>query len=172
MEQKNCIVLADADLRAAAANGPVAFLGLFLDAIGNVTGDDFGAEEMASLNGNQHALNAFRILTDAFETGGFINLIQDGFGPYIFDNPFAKAMRLWGAHHLSQLVYKAKRVYDANRKELDNVADNDEDFALLFDKFQPLFEKIEMEVDAELPRAAAQIAAYVDEHIAEFASIG
>lgn len=171
MEQNNCIVLADADLQAAAQKGPVAFLNLFLDAIGNVTGDEFGAEEMAKLNGNQHALNSFRILRDEFETGGFINLIQDGFGPYIFDNPFAKALRIWGAHDLSQMVYKAKRVFDANRQELTTIADNDEDFGRLFDKFQPMFEKVELEIDEELDKAAVAIAAYVDENIEQFASV-
>ena len=171
MEQENCIVLADADLRAAAENGPVAFLNLFLDAIEKVTGDEFGAEEMAKLTGNQHALNSFRILRDEFEVGGFINLIQDGFGPYIFDNPFAKALRLWGAHDLSQLVYKAKRVFDANRQELTTIVDNDEDFAALFDKYQPSFEKIELEIDAELTNAAIAIAAYVDENIEQFATV-
>lgn len=171
MEQSNCVVLADADLRAAAENGPIEFLNLFLDAIAEVTGDEFGAEEMARLNGNQHALNAFRIMRDAFEFGGFINLIQDGFGPYLFDNPFAKALRLWGAHDLSQLVYKAKRVFDANRQELTIIVDNDDDFAEMFDKFQPLFEKIEVEIEAELPVAAEAIAAYVDENIEQFATI-
>lgn len=171
MEQSNCVVVADADLREAAENGVLAFLEVFLDAIGEVTGDEFGAEEMAKLNGNQHALNSFRILRDEFEVGGFINLIQDGFGPYIFDNPFAKALRLWGAHDLSQLVYKAKRVFDANRQELTTIVDNDEDFGKLFDKFQPLFEKIETEIEAELTNAAMAIAAYVDDHIEDFAKI-
>lgn len=171
MEQNNCVVLNDADLQAAAQNGPVAFLNLILDAIGEMTGDEFGADEMAKLNGNQHALNSLRILRDEFETGGFINLAQDGFGPYIFDNPFAKALRLWGAHDLSQLVYKAKRVFDANRTELTTVADNDDDFGALFDRMQPLFEKIEIEVEAELPAAMAAIAAYVDENIEQFVAI-
>ncbi|MCQ2206990.1 MAG: DMP19 family protein [Paludibacteraceae bacterium] len=171
MEQNNCVVVKDADLQAAAQNGPVAFLNVILDAIGEVTGDEFGAEEMAKLNGNQHALNSLRILRDEFEVGGFVNLTQDGFGPYIFDNPFAKALRLWGAHDLSQLVYKAKRVFDANRTELTTVADNDEDFGALFDKMQPLFEKVELEIEAELPNAMAAVAAYVDENIEQFISI-
>ena len=86
----------------------------------------------------------------------------------IFDNPFAKALRLWGAHDLSQLVYKAKRVFDANRTVLTTVVDNDEDFGALFDKMQPLFEKIEVEVEAELPAAMTAIAAYVDQNLEQF----
>lgn len=168
MEQNNCVVLDDADLQAAAQKGPVAFLNLILDAIGEVTGDEFGAEAMAKLSGNQHALNSLRILRDEFETGGFVNLAQDGFDPYIFDNPFAKALRLWGAHDLSQLVYKAKRVFDANRTALTTVVDNDDDFGALFDKMQPLFEKIEIEVEAKLPAAMTAIAAYVDQNLEQF----
>ena len=51
--------------------------------------------------------------------GGFCQLIQNGYGGYIFDNPFAKVMRLWGAEEFSKLVYKAKKIYDANRKDLE-----------------------------------------------------
>ena len=28
-------------------------------------------------------------------------------------------MRLWGAEEFSKLVYKAKKIYDANRKDLE-----------------------------------------------------
>lgn len=46
--------------------------------------------------------------------GGFIQLIQNGYGPYIFDNPFAKAMRLFGAKDFGKLIYEAKKIYDAH----------------------------------------------------------
>ena len=53
--------------------------------------------------------------------GGFIQLIHNGYGPFIFDNPFAKAMRIMGAHDFSKLVYKGKKLYDkrASLKEKD-----------------------------------------------------
>lgn len=41
--------------------------------------------------------------------GGFVQLIQNGYGPYIFDNPFAKAMRMFGAKEFSKLIYEAKK---------------------------------------------------------------
>ena len=62
-------------------------------------------------------------------------------------------------------------MFDANRTELTTVADNDDDFGALFDRMQPLFEKIEIEVEAELPAAMAAIAAYVDENIEQFVAI-
>ena len=39
--------------------------------------------------------------------------MANDYGGYIFDNPFAKVMRLWGAEEFSKLVYKAKKIYDA-----------------------------------------------------------
>ncbi len=167
----NSVKIADAELREAAAEGPIVFLNLILDRIAEVTGDEFGAEQMQLLSGNQHALNAFRLLMEAFEIGGFLHIIQDGLGPYLFDNPFAKALRLWGAHDLSNQVYKAKRVFDANRMEMMEIAETEEQFAAFFDKFQPEFEKIDQEVDRLLPQSAAALAAYVDEHLTDFIEI-
>ena len=43
-----------------------------------------------------------------------MQLIQNGFGPYIFDNPFAKAMRQFGAKEFAKLIYSAKKIYDEN----------------------------------------------------------
>ncbi len=71
---------------------------------------------MPLLTGEQHSLLAYQIFRDEVMAGGFCQLIQNGYGGYIFDNPFAKVMRLWGADEFSKLVYKAKKIFDANRK--------------------------------------------------------
>ena len=48
------------------------------------------AEKMQLLTGDQHVLLSYKIMMEEIEDGGFLQLIQDGYGPYIFDNPFAK----------------------------------------------------------------------------------
>ena len=36
-----------------------------------------------------------------------------------FDNPFAKAMRQFGAKEFAKLIYSAKKIYDENRADLE-----------------------------------------------------
>ena len=58
-------------------------------------------------NGYQHSLLGYHFLREEINEGGFVQLIQNGFGPYIFDNPFAKAMRQFGAKEFAKLIYSA-----------------------------------------------------------------
>jgi hypothetical protein len=41
--------------------------------------------------------------------GGFVQLIQNGYGGYIFDNPVAKALKQMGAKGLFKTLYKPKK---------------------------------------------------------------
>ena len=91
----------------------------FTDKYKEVIGGELTAETMPLLTGEQHSLLAYQIFRDEMMVGGFCQLIQNGYGGYIFDNPFARVMRLWGAEEFSKLVYKAKKIFDANRKDLE-----------------------------------------------------
>ena len=106
------VKLLETDIIEASKNGMDAFLDLFVDAYWKEIGGDLTAESMARLNGHQNALLAYSIFRKEMNDGGFVQLIQNGYGAYFFDNPFAKAMRLFGAKELSKLVYKAKEIYD------------------------------------------------------------
>ena len=53
------------------------------------------AETMTRLSADEMTLLAYSILREELLEGGFVQLIQNGYGPFIFLNPFAKAMRLW-----------------------------------------------------------------------------
>lgn len=95
------------------------FFQVFTDKYKEIIGGELTADTMPLLTGEQHSLLAYQIFRDEIMFGGFCQLIQNGYGGYIFDNPFAKVMRLWGAEEFSKLVYKAKKIYDANRKDLE-----------------------------------------------------
>ncbi len=103
------IQIKDSDLRAAVLKGMDEFIQVFTDAYKGVLGEDFSAENMRLLTGEQHTLLAYSIFREEVMEGGFCQLVQNGYGAYIFDNPFAKAMRLWGAVDFSKLLYKAKK---------------------------------------------------------------
>ena len=98
------IEVTDAALQKAAGEGMDEFIQVFTDKYKEVIGGELTAETMALLTGEQHSLLAYQIFRDEIMTGGFCQLIQNGYGGYIFDNPFAKVMRLWGAEEFSKLT--------------------------------------------------------------------
>jgi hypothetical protein len=101
--------------------------------------------------------------------GGFVQLIQNGYGGYIFENPFAKAIKQFGATELAKLIYKAKEIYDKNKTALERET-TDEEFNALYVEFEVFDELEERYFDIEEEQTSL-IAAYVDEHIDEFAEI-
>ena len=101
------IEVTDVALRQAAGEGMDAFIGVFTGAYKKEIGGEMTAGTMSLLTGEQHSLLAYQIFRDEVMEGGFCQLIQNGYGGYIFDNPFAKVMRLWGVGDLSKLVYAA-----------------------------------------------------------------
>lgn len=91
------IEVSDEALRNAAGEGMDEFIKVFTDKYLEATGGNLTAETMPLLTGEQHSLLAYQLFRDEIMVGGFCQLIQNGYGSYIFDNPFAKAMRLWGS---------------------------------------------------------------------------
>ncbi len=89
--EANKIAITDEALRRGAEEGMDGFLKVFIDKYLEVTGGVVNAETMPLLNGYQHSLLGYHFLREEINEGGFVQLIQNGFGPYIFDNPFAKA---------------------------------------------------------------------------------
>lgn len=96
------IEVTDASLQKAAGEGMDEFIQVFTDKYKEVIGGELTAETMPLLTGEQHSLLAYQIFRDEVMFGGFCQLIQNGYGGYIFDNPFAKVMRLWGAEDFSK----------------------------------------------------------------------
>ena len=101
--------------------------------------------------------------------GGFCQLIQNGYGGYIFDNPFAKVMRLWGVEEFSKLVYRAKKIYDAHREDLEKERTEDE-FMAMYEQYEA-FDELEEEYFEMEEQVTVIIASYVDEHLELFGEI-
>ncbi|MBR1597061.1 MAG: DMP19 family protein [Phocaeicola sp.] len=156
-------------LKAGAEKGYAAFLKVFTDKYLEVLGGELTAENMSLLNGYQHALLSLRTFTEQMEEGGFIQLIQNGYGPYIFNNPFAKAMRLMGAKDFSKLIYDAKAIYDKNKDVLE-AEYTDEEFMALYEQYDNLGDLDDEFLDTE-NRIMGIVATYVDEHITDFAEV-
>jgi len=163
------IQIKDSVLAEAAGKGMDEFLQIFTNAYLDELGGELTAENMPLLNGNQHTLLAFHFFTREMSEGGFVQLIQNGYGGYIFSNPFAKAIKQFGAVELSKLIYKAKEVYDPNKAKLERET-TDEEFNALYVDFEVFDELEEMYFDIE-EKQTALVATYVDEHMTDFAEI-
>lgn len=163
------ITVNEQDIIKAAGEGMDAFLMLFHDRIMEAIGGRLDAETMPLLNGEQITLLAYVALRDEVMDGGFVQLIHNGYGPFIFLNPFAKAMRLWGAHDFSNLVYKGRKLYEKYADKLTAEC-SDEEFMALFEQY-PEFDDLDdafVEMEEEVTDT---ICHYVDEHLEDFVSV-
>ncbi len=163
------IKLSDAVLQKAAGEGMDEFIQAFTDKYKEVIGGELTAGTMALLTGEQHSLLAYQIFRDEIMVGGFCQLIQNGYGGYIFDNPFAKVMRLWGAEEFSKLIYRAKKIYDTHREDLEKERTEDE-FMAMYEQYEA-FDELEEEYFEMEEQVTAIVASYVDEHLDLFAEI-
>lgn len=163
------VVIKDEVLRGAAERGIDDFLKVFTDKYMELVGGVPVAETMTLLNGYQHSLLGYHFFREEVSEGGFIQLIQNGYGPYIFDNPFAKSMRLFGAKDFSKLIYAAKTIYDTHREDLEKET-TDEEFMAMYEQYEEFDDLEETYLDIE-ENVTAIIANYVDEHLDLFAEI-
>ncbi|WP_295961338.1 DMP19 family protein [uncultured Alistipes sp.] len=163
------IEIKDTALQAAAEQGMDAFIRLFTDKYREAVGGDPSAETMTLLNGEQHTLLAYRIFRDEVSEGGFCQLIQNGYGAYIFGNPFARVMRLWGAERFSKLIYAARKIYDAHREDLERER-TDEEFMAMYEQYEA-FDELEEEFGEIGEEVTETLARYVDDHLELFALV-
>lgn len=163
------VTIQDSRLQNAAKEGMDGFVQVFIDAITESIGGQLTQENMSMLNADQITLIAYSMLREEVMDGGFIQLIHNGYGPFIFLNPFAKAMRLWGAHDFSKLIYKGRKLFEEHEKEL--TADcSDEEFMALFEQY-PEFDDLDDEFVEMEEEVTDIIAHYVDDHLEQFVAV-
>ena len=163
------VIVSDTRLQQAALEGMDAFVSVFTDAIRNAIGGELTAETMAELNSDQITLLAWEMLHDEVMDGGFVQLIHNGLGPFIFKNPFAKAVRLWGLRDLSKMIYEVHTLWLKYREELEKDC-TDEEFMALFERF-PEFDDYDDEFVENEEQWTDDIAHYIDDHLEKFATI-
>lgn len=171
--------ISDSQLKAAAAEGMDAFFTLITDTLFEAIGGELTATTMQQLNSEQITLLGYRMLRDEVMDGGFIQLIHNGLGPFIFLNPFAKAIRLWGEdietegtsvlHDFSKLIYKGRKLFEQYGEELTR-SYTDEEFMALFEQYPDFDDLDDTFVEAE-EDITTLIAYYIDKHIDNFVVI-
>lgn len=163
------IRIKDESLKKAAQKGMSSFIYAFYEVYMREVEDELSADSMSTFNGEQNTLIAYCLFSKEIEEGGFCQLIQNGYGGYIFDNPFAKAMRLWGADELSKLIYRAKKIFDDNREDLERQR-TEEEFMAMYEQYEA-FDEIEELITELKEKTDAIIASYIDENINKFCEV-
>lgn len=162
--------ISDAVLQQAASEGMDAFVGAFVKATLDAIGGELNGENLQQLNADQVTLLAWNILHDEVMDGGFVQLIHNGYGPFIFKNPFAKALnKLWGMREISKFIYDAHTLYAKYGAEIEKDC-SDEEFMALFEQYSE-FDDFDDTFVEEEERWTAMIAHYIDENIDKFATI-
>ena len=146
-----------------------AFVDVFYQHILDSIGGELNAQSMQLLKPDQITLLAYIIFRNEVMDGGFIQLIHNGYGPFIFLNPFAKAMRLWGAKDFCNLIYKGRKLFVQYGDEIQQDY-SEEEFMALFERY-PDFDDLDdsfVEMEEEVTEIVAR---YIDEHLESFAEI-
>ncbi len=172
-------ILQESQIIQSAQAGHDAFLDLIYTTLNTSIGGELNATTMSELNGEQITLLAYRMLRDEVMDGGFIQLIHNGLGGFIFLNPFAKAMRLWGEdvetegttilHDFSKLIYKGRKLFEKYGEALTAPC-SDEEFMALYEKY-PEFDDLDDAFVESEENISTLIAYYVDKHIGEFVTV-
>ena len=119
-------------------NEAVTTLNALTDQLIARIGGQLNESNMNMLSLNEHCLLAYRYLRDEVMDGGFIQLIQNGYGPYVLLGPFPMLMKKeWRQKQFGQFLFDVAREYKAHRAELE--ADkSDDDFMAQYEQFEAL----------------------------------
>ena len=74
------IEISDSALKEAASLGMDEFINVFTDKYLEILGGNLNAEKMGLLNGVQHSVLAYHFFREEVMEGGFVQLIQNGYG--------------------------------------------------------------------------------------------
>ena len=103
-------------------------------------GGGLTAENMDMLSAEQHAVLCYRYVLDEVMEGGFIQLILNGYAPYVLEGPFPMVVKKeWGMRDFSKLLYEVKKEYHKHQEELSQDM-SDEEFMALYEQLEELNE--------------------------------
>lgn len=132
-------------------------------------GGKLDSESMPKLTSSQITIIGYIILRRELLEGGFVQLIHNGYGPFFFENPFAKAMREMGLKELCNMLYDVRRLYEKTAGEITRDC-SDEEFMALYEKFEKYDEYDDEYVERETEYTEA-VGSYIEANIDEFLTI-
>ena len=124
---------------------------------------------MQELNSDQITLLGWSYLHGEVMNGGYVQLIYNGYGAFIFKNPFGVAMRDWGLTNLYSHLRRTRKAYDKYHEQIEKEM-SDDDFMALYEQM-PEFDEADDDFVLNEEEWTKMVAAYIDDHINNFATI-
>lgn len=131
----------------------ISFIQWVTDGYLSAVGGALTSQNMEVLSAEQHAVLCYRYVLDEVMEGGFIQLILNGYAPYVLEGPFPMVVKKeWGAvlgngaqelspimKDFSKLLYDVKKEYHKHQEVLSRDL-SDEDFMALYEQLEDLNE--------------------------------
>lgn len=130
--------------------------------------ENHGEDAMQQLTDEQNTLMAYVYLDSQVQEGGFLQLIADGYGEYVFMNPLADSLRRWRIKLTPKIIDKAKTLYQQHGAEIEALAESQTNLDVIrarFDVFEELDADYYDAVEDDMETAAAYIQANSDKFI-------
>lgn len=163
------VIVEHSTLSEAAEKGMDEFLKVITDGIYKAIGGELNADNMNELNSDQITLLAYIMLRDSVMDGGFVELIHNGYGAFIFRNPFDKAVRNWGLRDLYRLLNHCRKLFIEYHEALEKDC-TQEEFDALYEQYPEFDDYDDAFVEGEEGFTSA-VAHYVDDHLDNFCKI-
>ncbi len=134
------ITLNDSERKRILALSGAEFITELTDTYLAAVGGSLTADNMDRLSVDQHSLLAYRYLLDEVMEGGFIQLIHNGYAPYVLEGPFPLVLKkMWNMKPFSKLLFDVRRLYHLNKERI--VAEmSEEEFMALYEELEELNE--------------------------------
>lgn len=125
-------------LKKYEENSASDFIFYVTDSYLKAVGGCLTADNMSMLSNDQHSLLCYRYILEEVMEGGFIQLIANGYAPYVLEGSFPYVVKKeWEMKDFSKLLYNVKREYYLHQAEL--LADmEEEDFMALYEQLEEL----------------------------------
>ena len=154
----------------------IAFIEWVTDGYLAAIGGGLTAENMDMLSAEQHAVLCYRYVLDEVMEGGFIQLIMNGYAPYVLEGPFPMVVKKeWGSvegqekvmKDFSKLLYEVKKEYHKHQEELSQDM-SDEDFMAMYEQLEELNEFGDDFLDEHQEEVTPAVAKMIVENLDEY----
>ena len=164
------MTLVTAEEIAATGEDALPYIYLYAGKYLALIGSDTDGSIQQRLTPEQGVLLAFVTMDNEVANGGFIQLIENGYGSYIFESPLADYLRHWGAAAVANIIDLARDLYH-DKKELLEQEKSLADFARLYQQ-HPEFDALEQQYYAVIDSERSAIRSYMEAHTERFGELG
>jgi hypothetical protein len=148
----------------AVTDDPAELIYLLVTRYRSLISADESGQIQNQFSAEQNILMAFEIFDGQVCNGGFIQLIENGYGAYIFDSPFSTYLGEWGLVRSAALIDRARVLYEEKKEVLEKEKTLAE-FAKLYQQhpeFDPLDKEFYDMIDEERELVKEHILLHID----------